>query len=50
MAPEGWRADPGLAQRLRSMTITYGRLRSGEPRPAPRCPEDDPTPEIATGL
>jgi 4-alpha-glucanotransferase len=36
-----------LAQRLRSITITYGRLRSGENRPAPRCQEDDPTPQIA---
>ena len=47
-----WRLKDGelsqeLAERLRSITITYGRLRSGEPRPAPRCPEDDPTPEIA---
>ena len=47
-----WRLKDGeltqeLAQRLRSITITYGRLRSGEPRLAPRCQEDDPTPEIA---
>jgi len=26
-----------LAQRLRRITKTYGRLRNGEPRPAPRC-------------
>ena len=37
-----WRLKDGaltqeLAQRLRSITITYGRLSSGEPRPAPRC-------------
>jgi 4-alpha-glucanotransferase len=38
---------PELAERLRSITITYGRLRSGEPRPAPRCLEDDPTAQIA---
>jgi 4-alpha-glucanotransferase len=37
----------GLAQRLRSVTIAYRRLRSGEPRLAPRCQEDDLTPEIA---
>ena len=37
----------GLVERLRSITITYGRLRSGEPRPASRCQEDDPTPQIA---
>ena len=47
-----WRLKDGaltqeLAQRLRSITITYGRLRSGEPRPTPRCQEDDPTPQIA---
>ena len=47
-----WRLKDGaltqeLAQRLRSITTTYGRLRSGEPRPAPRCQEDDPTPQIA---
>ena len=47
-----WRLKDGaltqeLAQRLRSITMTYGRLRSGEPRPAPRCLEDDPTTQIA---
>jgi 4-alpha-glucanotransferase len=47
-----WRLKDGaltqeLAQRLRSITITYGRLGSGEPRPALRCHEDDPTPQIA---
>jgi len=47
-----WRLKEGaltqeLAQRLRSITITYGRLRGGEPRPTPRCQEDDPTPQIA---
>jgi 4-alpha-glucanotransferase len=47
-----WRLKDGaltqeLAQRLRSITMTYGRLRSGEPRPAPRCREDDPTAQIA---
>ena len=47
MAPEGWRADPGVAQRLRSMTITCGRLSSGEPPPVFACQEDDPTPQIA---
>ncbi len=30
----------GLAQRLRSMTITYGRLKSDDPPPAPRSLED----------
>jgi len=48
----GWRLKDGaltqkLAQKLRSITITYGRLWSGEPRPAPQCQEDDPTPQIA---
>jgi 4-alpha-glucanotransferase len=47
-----WRLKDGeltqeLAERLRSITITYGRLRSGEPRLALRCQEDDPTMEIA---
>jgi 4-alpha-glucanotransferase len=47
-----WRLKDGaltqkIAQRLRGMTITHGRLRSREPRPAPRCQEDDPTPKIA---
>ncbi len=47
-----WRLKDGaltqeLAQRLRSITITYGRLGSGEPRPTPRRQEDDPTPQIA---
>jgi len=47
-----WRLKDGaltqkLAQKLRRMTITYGRLRNGEPRPAPRCREADPTPQIA---
>ncbi len=37
-----------LAQKLRSITITYGRLRSGELRPTSRCQEDDTTPQIAT--
>ncbi|MGA9056372.1 MAG: 4-alpha-glucanotransferase [Terriglobia bacterium] len=38
---------PELAERLRSITLACGRLRSGEPRPAPRCLEDDPTAQIA---
>lgn len=47
-----WRLKEGaltqeLAQRLRAMPITHGRLSSGEPRPTPRCQEDDRTPEIA---
>jgi len=47
-----WRLKDGaltqkLAQRLRSITITYGRLWSSEPSPASRCQEDDPTPQIA---
>jgi 4-alpha-glucanotransferase len=46
-----WRLKDGaltqeLVLRLRSITVTYGRLGSCEP-PAPRCPEDDPTPQIA---
>jgi len=36
-----------LAQRLRSITIRYERLRSGEPSPVPGCQENDPTPQIA---
>jgi 4-alpha-glucanotransferase len=36
-----------LAQRLRNLTTTYGRLSGGEPRPAPRCQEDEPTPKMA---
>jgi len=47
-----WRLKDGaltqeIAQRLRGMSLTHGRLSSGEPRPAPRCQEDDPTPKIA---
>jgi 4-alpha-glucanotransferase len=47
-----WRLRDGaltqeLAQRLRGITMTHGRLNSGEPRPAPRCQVDDPTPKIA---
>ena len=47
-----WRLKDGvltqkLAQNLRRMTITHGRLRNGEPRPASRCREADPTPQIA---
>jgi hypothetical protein len=47
-----WRLKDGaltqeLAQRLRSITRTCGRLRSGESRPAPRYQEDAPTPQIA---
>jgi 4-alpha-glucanotransferase len=47
-----WRLKDGalsqeLAERLRSITITCRRLRSSDPCPAPRCQEDDPTPEIA---
>jgi 4-alpha-glucanotransferase len=47
-----WRLKDGaltqeLAQRLRGITITHGRLSSGEPSPAPRCQEDDPAPQIA---
>jgi 4-alpha-glucanotransferase len=38
---------PELAQRLRSITITAGRLRNGESRPDPRRQEDDATPQIA---
>jgi 4-alpha-glucanotransferase len=46
-----WRLKDGaltqeLAQRLLNITTTYGRL-SGEALPAPRCQEDDPTPQIA---
>jgi 4-alpha-glucanotransferase len=47
-----WRLKDGaptqeIAQRLRGMTITHGRLSSIEPHPAPRCQEDDSTPKIA---
>jgi 4-alpha-glucanotransferase len=47
-----WRLQDGaltqeLAQRLRSITTTYGRLGSGEHRPTPLGREDDPTPQIA---
>ncbi|MGB9513615.1 MAG: 4-alpha-glucanotransferase [Candidatus Acidiferrum sp.] len=47
-----WRLKDGvltqkLAQKLRRMTITCGRLRNGEPRPASWCREADPTPQIA---
>ena len=49
-----WRLKDGaltqeLAQRLRSITIDVWAPGSGEPRPAPRCQEDDLTPQIATG-
>ena len=42
-----WRLKDGaltheLAQRLRSITMAYGRLMSGEPSPVPRCREDAP--------
>ena len=36
-----------LAQRLRGISIAHGRLSNGEPRPAPQCQKDDPTPKIA---
>jgi 4-alpha-glucanotransferase len=47
-----WRLKDGeltqeLTQRLRSVTITYGRLVSGDPSPTPRCQEGGPTPQIA---
>jgi 4-alpha-glucanotransferase len=47
-----WRLKDGaltqeLAQRLRSLTMTYGRLSGSEPRPTSRYREDDPTPQIA---
>jgi 4-alpha-glucanotransferase len=47
-----WRLKDGaltqeLAQRLRSITGTCGRLRSGEFSPASRHQEDDLTPQIA---
>jgi 4-alpha-glucanotransferase len=47
-----WRLKDGaltqeLAQRLRSTTITYGRMRSGDAHPVPRCQKDDPASQIA---
>jgi 4-alpha-glucanotransferase len=47
----GWRLKDGaltqeLAQKLRSITIEYGRMMNGENCPAPRFQEDDPTPQI----
>jgi 4-alpha-glucanotransferase len=48
----GWRLEAGvltemLAQRLRSLTMQYGRLMDGDLAPATRFPEDDLTPQIA---
>jgi 4-alpha-glucanotransferase len=48
----GWRLEAGvltemLAQRLRSLTMEYGRLMHGDLAPATRFPEDDLTPQIA---
>jgi len=48
----GWRLQAGvltekLAQRLRSLTMEYGRLIDGDLAPATRCPEDNLTPQIA---
>ena len=48
----GWRLKDGaltqkLAQRLRSLTIECGRLKTGKLSSAARCQEDDPTPQIA---
>ena len=47
-----WRIQTGvltemLAQRLRSLTMEYGRLMDGDLAPAKRFPEDDLTPKIA---
>ena len=47
-----WRLKDGaltqeLAQRLRSVTMTNGRLVGGEIRPVPRCQGVDLTPQIA---
>jgi 4-alpha-glucanotransferase len=47
-----WRLQDGaltrkLAQRLRSRTIECGRVKTGKLSSAPRCQEDDPTPQIA---
>jgi 4-alpha-glucanotransferase len=47
-----WRLKDGaltqkLAQRLRSLTIECGRLKTGKLSSAARCQEDDPTPQIA---
>jgi hypothetical protein len=44
-----WRLKDGalteeIAQRLRGMTTTHGRLSIGEPRPVPRGQKDDPAP------
>jgi 4-alpha-glucanotransferase len=48
----GWRLKDGaltqkLAQRLRSLTIECGRLKTGELSSAARCQKDDPMPRIA---
>jgi len=48
----GWRIQTGvltemLAQRVRSLTMEYGRLMDGDLAPATRFPEDDLTPQIA---
>jgi 4-alpha-glucanotransferase len=48
----GWRLKDGalaqkLAQRLRSLTIECGRLKTGELSSAARCQKDDPMPQIA---
>ena len=48
----GWRLKDGaltrkLAQRLRSLTIECGRLKTGELNSAARCQKDDPMPRIA---
>ena len=48
----GWRLKDGaltqkLAQRLRSLTMEYGRLMNGNPVPATKFQADDLTPQIA---
>jgi 4-alpha-glucanotransferase len=48
----GWRLKDGaltqkLAERLRSLTMEYGRLMNGNPVPATRFQADDLTPQIA---
>lgn len=48
----GWRLKDGaltqkLAQRLRSLTIECGRLKTGELSSAARCQKNDPMPRIA---
>jgi 4-alpha-glucanotransferase len=48
----GWRLRDGaltedLAETLKNITVRYGRLGSGDPRPSPRCQQDELTPQIA---